>query len=71
MMSRRTVTTEEMDSRTKMACAKREITETMSKCNEMTALEWLNVLHECGQRMLLHGLCDEWEESTRKEKTTP
>ena len=55
----RIVTNHEMDRRTAMVKAKQDITAAMSG-HSLTALEWVNVLHEAMQRMIGHGLKQEW-----------
>ena len=57
----RIVTNHEMDRRTAMADAKLEITKAMMN-HSLTALEWVNVLHEAMQRMIGHGLKEEWSD---------
>lgn len=61
-MTDRTVTDHEMDRRLLMARAKEKLTFAMSDCEELTALEWLNVLHEMSARMIAIGLKDEWND---------
>lgn len=57
----RTITENEIQRRQAMARAKSAITETM--CNHsLTAMEWVNVLNESMQRMILHGLAEDWKE---------
>lgn len=55
------VTAHEMDRRRKMAAAKCGITDSMAN-HELTAMEWVSVLQECTQRMISHGLKEQWEE---------
>jgi len=57
----RTITDHEMDRRKAMAHAQSDITDAMAD-HSLTAMEWVNVLHECQRRMIGHGLVDEWEE---------
>ena len=57
-MSRK-ITNEEMDRRRAMVAAKCDITDAMAK-HQLTAMEWVNVLHEAAQRMIQHGLAEEW-----------
>lgn len=59
------VTAHEMDRRMKMVAAKCDLTDAMAK-HELTAMEWVNVLQECMQRMILHGLKEQWEEEVVK-----
>ena len=61
MTMTQTISNHEMQQRQAMARAKSDMTEVMSK-HELTALEWLNVLNEMAQRMVLHGLREEWNE---------
>ena len=56
-----TISNNEMQRRQAMARAKIDLTDAMSQ-HELTALEWLNVLNEMAQRMVLHGLREEWNE---------
>ena len=48
-----------------MAAAKVAITDAMSG-HELTAMEWVNVLAEAMQRMIGHGLVEEWTEEREK-----
>jgi hypothetical protein len=58
----RIITENEIQRRQAMARAKSAITETM--CNHsLTALEWVNVLNESMQRMIQHGLAEEWNDN--------
>ena len=57
----RTVTDNEMKRRQQMAAAKVSITDAMSG-HELTAMEWVQVLSEVMQRMISHGLVEEWNE---------
>lgn len=57
----RTISPHEMDRRLQMAQAKITITDAMGK-HSLTAMEWVNVLHEAMQRMIGHGLREEWED---------
>ena len=57
----RTITDSEMKRRQAMAAAKVAITAAMSG-HELTAIEWVNVLSETMQRMICHGLVEEWTE---------
>ncbi len=59
----RTITDHEMKRRQAMAAAKAAITDAMSG-HELTALEWVNVLAESMQRMIGHGLIEEWNDET-------
>ena len=67
----RDVTAEEMASRKRMARAKCAITAAMSeylkatpKTDHLTAVEWIEVLHECSQRMIGRALGDEWSDKS-------
>ena len=55
----RAITEHEMDRRRAMSAAKIDITAAMAK-HGLTAMEWVNVLHEATQRMIQHGLSEEW-----------
>lgn len=55
----RTITDHEMKRRQAMAAAKAAITNAMSE-HQLTAMEWVNVLSEAMQRMIGHGLVEEW-----------
>lgn len=44
-----------------MASAKCDITDAMAG-HELTAMEWVNVLHEASHRMIQLGLSVEWKE---------
>lgn len=57
----RTITDHEMKRRQAMAAAKAAITDAIS-VHELTAMEWVNVLSEAMQRMISHGLVEEWHE---------
>lgn len=59
----RVVTDHEMSRRLAMAKAKEDVTKSMSGHN-LTALEWVNVLHEAMQRMIGHGLKEEWTDDS-------
>lgn len=64
----RSVTSREMDRRRIMCDAKILITEAMSEQTDvdgLTAMEWVQVLHECQARIIAHGLREEWTESNQ------
>lgn len=61
----RTISPHEMDRRLKMAQAKFAITDAMGK-HSLTAMEWVNVLHEVMQRMIGHGLKEELEDDGKQ-----
>lgn len=48
-----------MDRKSVMIAAKHNITNAMAKY-ELTAMEWIKVLHELAQEMIQHGLTEEW-----------
>ena len=64
----RIVTEAEMNSRRAMVAAKCDITAAMAS-HSLTAIEWVNVLAECQQRMILHGLAEQYSEETSAEQT--
>lgn len=56
----RIITDSEMKRRQAMAAAKCDITDAMAE-HSLTVVEWLNVLTEVSQRMIEHGLKEDWE----------
>lgn len=63
MIGRRIISEHEMDRRRAMAAAKVDVTDAMAK-HVLTAMEWVNVLHEAAQRMICHGLKSEWNDES-------
>ena len=55
------ITENEMDRRRAMAAALVDVTNALSN-HSLTAMEWVNVLHEVTTRMIQHGLTDDWSE---------
>ena len=57
------MTDHEMERRRAMVAAKCAITDAMAG-HSLTAMEWVNVLHEAIQRMIQHGLTEEWKDGS-------
>ena len=56
------ITEHEMNRRKAMVAAQSAITDAMSG-HSLTALEWLQVLNAAANRMVWHGLHEEWNET--------
>ena len=66
----RTISDHEMARRKAMNDARCAITDAMVG-RSLTAMEWVNVLHECTARMIGHGLREEWEEDRTNNWSLP
>lgn len=62
------ISQEQMDRRLAMAEAKMSVAEAMSG-HELTAMEWVNVLSEAMQRIIGHGLTEEWTDLDTPDQT--
>jgi len=60
----RTISENEMDRRKLLARAHGDLIQTMGELTDetggLTPLEWCQVLIDCQQRIITHGLQDEW-----------
>lgn len=64
----RVVSKNEMERRKAMARAKERLTNAMiggDPGGGLTAMEWVNVLHEMAERMIAMGLHEEWSDESK------